>query len=273
MSSEQLPVSSERLKIGVFDSGLGGLTVVQAMSGIIQGAEIFYLADTKHAPYGEKSPEEIIRYSFEITEYFLRHHHIDALVVACNTATTTAIGKLRDKYPELIIVGTEPGLKPAIEQTATGAVGILATPATLKSDKYLQLSQRLSNNKKITLVEQACPGLVEKIENDELHTRETHEMLASWLAPMKEADVDTIVLGCTHYPIAAEKIAALMEGKVSLIHTGEAIARRVRRLSEDRGHKNSGSFSCRIFTTARINTEAVTKILGFSVPIEEATEI
>jgi glutamate racemase len=261
------------MKIGVFDSGLGGLTVVQAMKGIIKGADIYYLADTRHAPYGEKSAEEIIRYSCNITDYFIKEHQIDVLVVACNTATTTAIGKLRERYPQLIIVGTEPGIKPAIEQTETGAVGILATPATLKSDKYLQLSQRLASDTKVTLIEQACPGLVEKIENNALHTEETDQMLAAWLAPMKEAQVDTIVLGCTHYPVAADKISALMDQRVSLIHTGEAIARRVLRMAEIKGHDNSGELSFIFYATGSVNADVVTQILGFTVPVEKIDKI
>jgi len=261
------------MRIGIFDSGLGGLTIVRAIRKIIRGAEIFYLADTKHAPYGEKTTKEIIQYSLEITDYFVNTHAIDVLVIACNTATTAAIQILRERYPSLIVVGTEPGLKPAMEQTATKVVGILATPATLKSDKYLQLSRRLFANKEITLIEQSCPGLVEKIENDELHTQETHEMLVSWLDPMREAGVDTIVLGCTHYPIAAEKISSLIGEEVLLVHTAEAIAQRVLHLAEAKGHKNSGSLSYRIFATAKINTKVVSRILGFDIPVEEITEI
>ena len=140
------------MKIGVFDSGLGGLTVVQAMTQVIKGAELFYIADTKNAPYGEKTPEQILQYSLEITQYFIDTHQIDALIVACNTATSAAIQHLRIHYPSLIIIGTEPGIKPAIEQTNTGKVGVLATPATLKGDKYQQLVNDLALEKDVELL-------------------------------------------------------------------------------------------------------------------------
>jgi len=152
------------LKIGVFDSGLGGLTVVQAMTQVIQDAKIYYVADTKNAPYGEKTPEQILQYSLNITEYLIETYDIDALILACNTATSSAIAHLRQTYPSLIIIGTEPGIKPAIEQTTTGKIGVLATPATLQGDKYQKLVDALSMQKSVDIFEQACPGLVEEIE-------------------------------------------------------------------------------------------------------------
>lgn len=257
------------MKVGVFDSGLGGLTVVQAMRGLIKGAEIHYIADTKHAPYGDKSHEEILQYTLDITEYFIKRHNIDALVVACNTATTAAIKTLRERYPQLIIVGTEPGVKPAIEATQSGKVGILATPATLKSEKYQQLVDTLASGSEITLYEQACPGLVEQIEQDLVDTEETRGMLEGWLCGMRESGVDTIVLGCTHYPLAAERISELMNHRVSLIHTGEAIAKRLLGLAEKQGHRNNGSLSLSLYTTGSINKKAVSKMLGESVPIQK----
>ena len=160
------------LKIGVFDSGLGGLTVVQALASVICGAELYYVADTKYAPYGEKSKEQILQYSLDITNYFIKNHQIDALVIACNTATSAAIATLRETFLQLIIVGTEPALKPAIEQTKTGKVGVLATPATLKGDKYQDLVEKLSTQKELTLFEQASPGLVEHIEHGTLESQE-----------------------------------------------------------------------------------------------------
>jgi glutamate racemase len=165
------------MKIGVFDSGLGGLTVVQAMTKIIKGAEIFYVADTKNAPYGEKTPQQILKYSLDITKFLTEKHKIDALIIACNTATSAAIQEIRKEYPDLIVIGTEPGIKPAFEQSETGKIGVLATPATLKGKKYQQLANVLSSKKEVVLFEQACPGLVEQIENGEIHTQKTREML------------------------------------------------------------------------------------------------
>ncbi|RLA74845.1 MAG: glutamate racemase, partial [Epsilonproteobacteria bacterium] len=225
------------LKIGVFDSGLGGLTVVKSLISTIKGAKLFYVADTKNAPYGEKTPEQILKYSLDITKFFIEEHQINALIVACNTATSAAIQNIRKIYPELIIIGTEPGIKPAIEVTCTRKIGVLATPATLKGEKYQQLVSELSTQHKITLFEQACPGLVEQIEQGEINTKKTKQMLESWLEPMRAGDVDTIVLGCTHYPLLCEVIEQVMNRRMTLIHTGNAIAKRLLYLSKSIQHK------------------------------------
>ena len=249
------------LKIGVFDSGLGGLTVVQAMIPLIKGAEVFYIADTKHAPYGEKTQEQILQYSLEITEYFINNHQIDALIIACNTATSAAVKVLREKYPGLILIGTEPGIKPAIEQTKTGKIGVLATPATLKGDKYQQLANGLAMSKDVTLFEQACPGLVEQIEQGKIDHPQTQEMLEAWLHPMKENDVDTVVLGCTHYPLVADMIEKIMQRELNLIHTGEAIAKRLLVLGEEKGYQNEGELYLCIMSTDKIDREVVSGII------------
>jgi len=257
------------MKIGVFDSGLGGLTVVQAMTEVIKGAEIFYIADTKNAPYGEKTTDQILQYSLNITEYFINNHQIDALIVACNTATSAAIKYLREQYPSLIIIGTEPGIKPAIEQTRTGKVGVLATPATLKGDKYQELVNELALQKDVTLFEQACPGLVEQIENGEIYTIKTKEMLESWLQPMRENGVDTIVLGCTHYPLVSEVIEYVMQRRLNLIHTGGAIAKRLLSLSSTNGHENKGDLKITLYSTSNIDKQIVSHILKGHIEIKQ----
>jgi len=257
------------MKIGVFDSGLGGLTVVQAMTELIKGAELFYIADTKNAPYGEKTTEQILQYSLNITQYLIDNHQIDALIVACNTATSAAIKYLREQYPSLIIIGTEPGIKPAIEQTKTGKVGVLATPATLKGDKYQDLVNELAMQKDVTLFEQACPGLVEQIENGETHTLKTKEMLEGWLHPMRENGVDTIVLGCTHYPLVSEVIEHVMQRRLNLIHTGGAIAKRLLSLSHENGHNNEGDLKITLYSTSDIDKSIVTYILKGNIEIKQ----
>ena len=269
LSSEERGVRSETLRIGVFDSGLGGLTVVRALSQVIKGAELFYIADTKNAPYGEKSKKEILQYSLDITQYFLQKHHIDALIIACNTATSAAIQMLRKKYPELIIIGTEPGIKPAIEQTRTGKVGVLATPATLRGDKYQQLACTIVTQQNIELFEQSCPGLVEQIEKGEIESSQTKEMLECWLAPMRENSVDTIVLGCTHYPLVASLIKEVMQYELTLIHTAEAISKRLLFLLEEKGHINKGLLHIYLYSTDSINTKSVKNILSFDKPIDK----
>ena len=249
------------MKVGIFDSGLGGLTVVSSIQKIFKGAQLFYIADTAYAPYGEKTPEEILNRCDNITTYLLQNHGIEALIVACNTATSAAIKHLREKFPFLIVIGTEPGIKPAILNTKTSHVGVLATPATLKGDKYQLLVNELSITKKVKLYEQACIGLVEQIEKGEIDTKETFDMLQKWLHPMKNENVDTIVLGCTHYPLVEDLIKKIMGNDITLIETGDAIANRLKILSEQKGHINEGSLSINVCHTGLINKYMVDKIL------------
>ena len=249
------------MKVGVFDSGLGGLTVVSAIQEVFKGAELFYIADTAYAPYGGKTVQEILNRCDNITQYLLSNHGIEALIIACNTATSAAIKHLREKFPFLIIIGTEPGIKPAILNTKTSRVGVLATPATLKGDKYQLLVNELSNIKKVTLYEQACIGLVEQIEKGEINSSKTFNMLEKWLEPMKQNGVDTIVLGCTHYPLVDEIIKKIMGNDITLIETGNAIANRLKLLSEELGHKNQGKLKISVCFTGEINKQMIEKIL------------
>ena len=250
------------MKIGVFDSGLGGLTVVSSIEKIFKGAELFYIADTAYAPYGEKTSEQILERCDLITIYLLKNHGIEALIVACNTATSAAITHLREKFPFLIVIGTEPGIKPAIMNTKTLNVAVLATPRTLKGDKYQLLVNELSAIKEIKLHEQACIGLVEQIEKGDVDTKETFNMLEKWLEPMKTSNVDTIVLGCTHYPLVANVIKQIMGNEISLIETGDAIANRLKILSEEKGHINEGPLKIDVCHTGIINKYMIEKILN-----------
>ena len=249
------------MKVGVFDSGLGGLTVVSSIQKVFKGAELFYIADTAYAPYGEKTSEQILARSLNITTHLLENHNIEALIVACNTATSAAIKQLREKFPTLIVIGTEPGIKPAIINTQTSNIGVLATPATLKGDKYQFLVNELSSIKKVKLFEQACIGLVEQIEKGEINTKETFDMLEKWLRPMKEKNVDAIVLGCTHYPLVDDIIRQIMGKDITLIETGDAIANRLKLLSEEKGHLNEGKLHINVCHTGQINRFMIDKIL------------
>ncbi len=265
------------MKVGVFDSGLGGLTVVNAIAEIFNGAEIFYVADTKYAPYGEKTQSQISKRSIEITEFLINKYEISALIVACNTATSASIKILREEFKDLIVIGTEPGIKPAIENTSTGKIGVLATPATLNGDKYQLLLNQLSENKNIKVHEQACAGLVEQIENGKINDEKTFHMLNTWLKPMRENEVDTIVLGCTHYPLVSSVINEIMGKNVKLIETGSAIAKRLEALTLENGHKNSGALNIRVFYTGEIKLEMIDMILknwknGGKVSIKEKHE-
>lgn len=250
------------MTIGVFDSGLGGLTVVHSLLSHLQGVNIIYLADTANAPYGEKSKEAILDFSISITDYFIEHYAIDALVIACNTATSAAVKELRHNYPDLAIIGTEPGLKPAFAHSKTHTVGILATPATLNGDKYKHLRDDLAQHYHIQIFEQACHGLVEQIEAGETSTPKTLSMLEEWLRPMREAHVDTIVLGCTHYPLIANEIQAIMQTPVTLTQTADAVSLRTLHLLEQKGHQNQGNNTLTLLATGAINSSMIATILG-----------
>ncbi|MEA3289946.1 MAG: glutamate racemase [Campylobacterota bacterium] len=250
------------MKIGIFDSGLGGLTVVDAIVKTFKGAKIFYVADTQAAPYGEKSNEQILLHSLEVTKYLTSQYQIDVLIVACNTATSAAIVDLRSSFPNLIVIGTEPGIKPAVNFTVSGKVGVLATPATLKGEKYQLLADNLSVSNSITLYEQPCPGLVQKIEQGEIHSDETVNMLKNWLEPMKHNCVDTIVLGCTHYPLISHNIKKIMGEDIHLVQTGYAIANRLKELIEKNGHiAKEDDIEVYVYFTGEINLEMVDNIL------------
>lgn len=219
------------MRIGVFDSGLGGLTVVKEILNSFQGIKVFYIADTKFAPYGEKSGIKILNQSIKITNYLIKKHNIEVLIVACNTATSAAIKQIREKYPLLLVIGVEPGLKPAINISKSKKVGVMATNATLNGEKYRLLLNELSKESKIDFYEQACIGLVEQIEDGKIKETKTLNMLKNWLVPMKEKGVDTIVFGCTHYPLIQELVKQIMGDDIYLIETGQAIAKRLKEQS------------------------------------------
>jgi glutamate racemase len=257
------------MTVGVFDSGLGGLTVVSEIIDRHPALSLVYIADTRYAPYGEKSLETVRLRAREITRHLIEKHRIDALVVACNTATAAAISDLREDFPNLIIVGTEPGVKPAVETTRSGHVGVLATPATLRSEKFLNLKERFEKEAAAHIYAQACPGLAERIEAGEAQSETTKDLLRRWLEPMKDAGVDTVVLGCTHYPLVSDTIARIMGKKTHIIHTGEAIARRLASLLGEDVDKGKGGLE--LYATGEIRSDIASRLLGRDitvVPIE-----
>ena len=249
------------MKVGLFDSGLGGLTVLNAIAKTLKGADIFYVADTLYAPYGDKSKEEIFARCDKITRYLLEKYSIDALVVACNTATSIIIKHLRQIFPNLIIIGIEPGIKPAINKTKTGNIGILATASTLNGEKYRILVDELTKEHDVKLFEQACVGLVQQIEKGETKALQTYSMLENWLKPMLHNRVDTIVLGCTHYPLVKQTIKDIMGEDIIIIDTGDAIAKRLMDLSQNAGHINEGDLDILVLYTGDIKSDMVKIIL------------
>lgn len=216
--------------VGVFDSGVGGLSVLRALRAELPGVRFTYLADSLHAPYGERGADWVARRSQAIVQWLRQTQGIDALVVACNTATALAIDGLRTRHADLPIVGVEPAVKPAIELSASGHVGVLATRGTLGSERYAALRRRLeaAAPRALHIHDQPCDGLAGAIERDDTDTIQT--LGQRYVDAVRQAapGLDTLVLGCTHYPFAAAVLQQAAGPGVRLVDTGEAVARRTR---------------------------------------------
>lgn len=220
--------------IGVFDSGVGGISVLKHIHALLPNESLIYVADSLHAPYGNKTPEEIRARCFEITD-FLISQNAKAIVVACNTATAAAISAMREKYSvsnlNLPIIGMEPAVKPAAAATKNGVIGVLATVGTLKSAQFAGLLA--SYGQEVQVVTQSCPGLVECVEKGALNDAETLDLVKQYCAPLLVAGADTIVLGCTHYPFLQPLIQKVVGTQVVLIETGFAVATQLQHRLED----------------------------------------
>ncbi len=221
--------------IGMFDSGVGGLSVLRAIRAELPGENVLYLADQAHTPYGSKSKEKIRGFASEITQ-FLINQGAKLIVVACNTASAAALGDLRDRFPAISFVGMEPAVKPAAETTQSGKVGVLATPTTFSGDLYASVVERFAQH--VTIFKSTCPGLVEKIEAGNLDTTDTRKILQEALAPMLTNGIDTVVMGCTHYPFVIPLIEDIAGPGVRIIDPAPAIARQTRRLLKEQGILN-----------------------------------
>lgn len=230
--------------IGVFDSGVGGLSVLREIRRALPAEDLFYVADSGHAPYGEKSQQYIETRSLAITG-FLLNQNAKAIVVACNTATGAAVTALRSKFM-MPIIAMEPAVKPAAENTKTGVIGVMATSRTLLSDNFVRLFARYGEEVKI--LGQACPGLVEQVEAGDLSGSKTRSLVEGYLSPLLAQGADTIVLGCTHYPFLTPLIRQIAGPEVAVIDSAEAVARQLQRrlevagLSADTDNKGSVSF-------------------------------
>ncbi len=212
--------------IGIFDSGIGGLTIFDEIHRLLPHENIIYLADSKNAPYGEKSKEEIIGYSIKNSEYLLQRG-CKLIVVACNTASTNAVAVLREKFT-VPFIRVQPAIKPAALNSKTKAVGILATKGTLKSDLLLETSQKFAQG--VTVIEQVGEGLVSLIENGKIYSEEMTQLLHKYVKPMIDKQIDYLVLGCTHYPLLTPQLQEIVGDKVTIIDSGEAIARQTKNI-------------------------------------------
>jgi glutamate racemase len=214
--------------VGVFDSGVGGLSVLSEIRRELPAENLIYVADSAHAPYGDKPQAFIEKRSFAITR-FLLDRGAKAIVVACNTATGAAVAALRNHFT-LPIVAMEPAIKPAVAQTKTGVVGVLATSRTLAGHNFVKLFERYAGDAEI--LPQACPGLVEQVEAGNLAGPKTRVQLERYLAPLLARGADTLVLGCTHYPFLRALIQEIAGPGVAVIDSSEAVARQLRRRLE-----------------------------------------
>lgn len=212
--------------IGVFDSGVGGISVLQELIRIMPNEDYIYLGDSKNAPYGTKPLETVRRLTFENVRLLL-DQGAKGLVVACNTATSAAVRLMRSRYPDLPIVGIEPALKPAALQKEHPRVLVMATPMTVQQEKFRQLMARYEDKAEIYPL--ACPGLMEFIEAGDLESRHLNDFLQELLGPYLDRGLDSIVLGCTHYPFVRKMIQSIAGDRVSIFDGGEGTAREMRR--------------------------------------------
>jgi glutamate racemase len=231
------PAFNDQSPIGIFDSGIGGLSVLRHIRAELPHESLCYFADSGFAPYGEKSESEIMQRTLYAAQNLLSQG-VKAIVVACNTATAAAIALLRTHYPELIIIGVEPGLKPAASLTQSAWVGVIATTSTLASSKYQSLCNQIQQASEVHFIHQACPGLVNRIERGELDTSDTMQLLGGFLKPIFESPADVLVLGCTHYPFVEDGIRQVARdanrAHIHIIDTGLAIAKQLQRLLTQR---------------------------------------
>lgn len=243
--------------IGLFDSGIGGTSIWKEIHQLLPSENTIYLADSKNAPYGQKSKDEIIELSIKNTE-FLLDQNCKLIVVACNTATTNAIKELRDKF-DVPFIGIEPAIKPAATNSQTQKIGILATKGTLNSELFYKNVEKFQD---ITIIEQIGYNLVTLIENGEMNSPEMTKLLEEYLTPMIDQNIDYLVLGCTHYPYLIPQIKKIIPKNIKIIDSGEAVARQTKSILENKvGFRNSLEKSTQIFYT-NANPKVLTEIVG-----------
>jgi len=255
--------------IGVFDSGVGGLSVLREIRNLMPNEDILYFGDQGHVPYGPRPMEQIQDFSEGITRFLLKERS-KIIVVACNTASAAALKYLRQAFPNVQFVGMEPAVKPAAEKTQTGKVGVLATPATFQGALYASVVERFANG--VELFQNTCNGLVQQIEKGNLDGEETRRILEDALHPMLEKKIDTVVLGCTHYPFVIPLIEKIVGENVRVIDPAPAVAKQVKRLLEagEALNQNEQLGSTRFMTSGEV--EVVKSSLKILLQLEREVE-
>ncbi|MBI3151109.1 MAG: glutamate racemase [Chloroflexi bacterium] len=265
-------MTNQEHPIGVFDSGVGGLSVLREICKLMPAENIIYFGDQGHVPYGPRSMEQIQNFSEGITKFLLR---LDSkiIVVACNTASAAALKYLRETFPNIQFVGMEPAVKPAAEKTQTGRVGVLATPATFQGALYASVVERFGAG--VELFQHTCPGLVTQIEAGDLESPKTRAILEEALLPMLEKNIDTVVLGCTHYPFVIPLIERIVGENVRVIDPAPSVAKQAKRLLEAGGMLNpsTAQSNIQIFTSGdvKIVESVLTKLLNETADVKSVT--
>ena len=218
--------------IGVFDSGVGGLTVMRSLIDLLPGESFVYFGDTGRTPYGPKPPDDVLKFSIQIGE-LLHARGIKVLVDACNTSTAVALDTLQDRFDVPVVGVIEPGIRAAQRATRTGRVGVIGTVGTIDSGAYARVAANVAPE--IALISAACPGFVEFVEAGDTESHQVHVLAQRLLAPLLDADVDTLVLGCTHYPLLARTIGDVMGPDVVLVSSADETAFAVRSLLDVEG--------------------------------------
>lgn len=244
--------------IGIFDSGVGGTSIWKELHLRLPNEHTIYLADSKHAPYGTKSKNEIIHLSIKNTELLIKKG-CKLIVVACNTATTNAIKILRNTY-DIPFIGIEPAIKPAALNTETKAIGILATKGTLSSELFHQTNDLYSNG--IKIIEQEGEGIVPLIESGKLDSDEMNTLLNDYMQPMIKANIDYLVLGCTHYPYLIPQLLNILPKQIKIIDSGAAVAKQTQTILEQQNLLNSGFQKPELHFYSNGNPEVMKSLLG-----------
>lgn len=261
---------SSQNPIGVFDSGVGGLSVLREIQALMPNENIIYFGDQGHVPYGPRPMEQIQDFSEGITRFLLAQKS-KIIVVACNTASAAALTYLRQTFKDVQFVGMEPAVKPAAEKTQTGKVGVLATPATFQGALYASVVERFANG--VELFQNTCNGLVQQIEMGDLDGAETRRILEDALHPMLQKNIDTVVLGCTHYPFVIPMIENIVGEKVRVIDPAPAVAKQVKRLLEVGGTLSQSEQGGRLRFVTSGNKESARTILQILLGIDTAVEV
>lgn len=237
--------------IGVFDSGVGGLSVLRAIRAEMTEEAVIYLGDQAHVPYGPRPIEQVRIFSEMIARYLLARGS-KIIVVACNTASAAALHYLRERFPDVPFIGMEPAVKPAAERTRSGIVGVLATPATFQGALYASVVERFASE--VIVLQHTCPGLVTQVEKGDLDGPQTRAILEEALLPMLRQGIDTVVLGCTHYPFVIPLIEKICGPNVRVIDPAPAVARQTRRVLSSRGLLAGGNKVAPLFcyTTGQV---------------------